>query len=232
MKKILVVDDEPDIVDLVSRQLHKEGFRVLAGADADDALRLARLERPDLIILDLMLPGMDGLSVCRILKEDPRTRTIPIIMLTAKAEDNDRIVGLEMGADDYVTKPFNLKEVTARVKSVLRRTEGRPPEPETFKIDTLTVDFPRRSVTIGKKHIDLTAKEFDLLTLLIKSGGRVLSKSDILDRLWDINRTSAVTTRSLDVHIARLRKKLKPIAKRIVTLRNVGYKFSSDEPIR
>lgn len=229
MKKILVVDDEPDIVDLISRQLHKEGYRILAGADADDALRLARLERPDLIILDLMLPGMDGLSVCRYLKEDVRTRTIPIIMLTAKAEANDRIVGLEMGADDYVTKPFNLKELVARVKSVLRRAQRPDTEPEIVTIGSLSVDVARRTVLVGKKNVSLTAKEFDLLTLLIKSGGRVLSKADLLDRLWDINTTSPVMTRSLDVHIARLRKKLKAVGSWITTVRNVGYRFNTDD---
>lgn len=232
MKKILVVDDEPDIVDLVSRQLHKEGFRVLAGADANDALRLIRLERPDLVILDLMLPGMDGLSVCRILKGDERTRLIPIIILTAKVEENDRVLGLEMGADDYVTKPFNLKELVARVKSVLRRTEEKPATDEMMVVGTVTIDFPRRAVSVGKKPVDLTAKEFDLLALLVKSGGRVLSRADLLDRLWDINRSAATSTRSLDVHVARLRKKLKPLARRLKTMRNVGYKLDFDEPDR
>lgn len=228
-EKILLVDDEKDIVKMLAYNLQKEGFRTIAAHDGDDALYLAARERPDLIILDLMLPGTGGLEVCKTLKKDPATEKIPVIMLTAKTQESDRIVGLELGADDYVGKPFSVKELVARVKAVLRRTGEKGQAPELYETGALRIDFPKIAVTVNGKPVELTSKEFELLKTLIGAKGRVLSRDYLLDTIWGFDNAQEIQTRTVDVHIRTLRKKLKGEAKRIVTVKNYGYRFEAEE---
>lgn len=228
-EKILVVDDEKDIVKMLEYNLKKEGFRTITASDGEDALDLATRDRPDLIVLDLMLSGVDGLEVCKTLKKDSKTAGIPIIMLTAKTQETDKIVGLELGADDYVTKPFSPRELIARIKAVLRRAKEKEKLPEVLRIGKLAIDFAKISVTLGAKPIELTAKEFELLTTLIKVRGRVLSRDYLLDTIWGYDHALEIQTRTVDVHIRTLRKKLKTEAKRIVTVKNYGYRFEAEE---
>jgi two-component system, OmpR family, alkaline phosphatase synthesis response regulator PhoP len=224
-EKILVVDDEKDIVKMLDYNLKKEGFRVIFGFDAEDCLSLANRERPDLIILDLMLPGMDGLEVCKQLKKEDKTADIPIIMLTAKSQESDKIVGLELGADDYMTKPFSIRELVARIKALLRRTKEKNKLPQILKIGDLAIDLSRISVSVKDKPIELTSKEFELLTTLIKAKGRVLSRDHLLDTIWGYDHAIEIHTRTVDVHIMSLRKKLKASGERIITVKNYGYRF-------
>src|SRR5512135_3856382 len=173
-EKILIVEDEKDIVKMLEYNLQKEGFKTLTARDGEDALKATVRERPDLVLLDLMLPGMDGLEVCKTLKADKKTASIPIIMLTAKSQESDKIVGLELGADDYVTKPFSPRELMARIKAVLRRMKEKDKLPEVLKIGDLTVDFSRIKAAVKDKTVELTAKEFELLKTLIEAKGRGL----------------------------------------------------------
>ena len=226
---ILIVEDEKDIVKMLDYNLKKEGFKTLAVYDGEDALDLATKEQPNLIILDLMLPGMDGLEVCKALKSESKTAPIPIIMLTAKSQESDKIVGLELGADDYVTKPFSPQELIARIKAVLRRTKEKSKLPEVLKIGDVTIDFSKISVTVKGKLIALTAKEFELLKTLIGAKGRVLSRDFLLDTIWGFDHAMDIQTRTVDVHIRTLRKKLKSEAQRIITVKNYGYRFNADE---
>lgn len=228
-EKILVVDDEKDIVKMLDYNLKKEGFRVISAEDGKAALDLAEKERPDLIILDLMLPEIDGLEVCKILKREAGTSGIPIIMLTAKSQETDKIVGLELGADDYMTKPFSPKELIARVKAVLRRLKDKEKLPEVFSIGDLVIDFSKIQAEVKGKLINLTAKEFELLRVLIKVKGRVLSRDFLLDNIWGFDKAAEIETRTVDVHIRTLRKKLKSEASRILTVKNYGYRFNYDE---
>jgi len=228
-EKILIVDDEKDIVKMLDYNLKKEGFRTISAYDGEDALDLAVREHPDLIILDLMLPGLDGLEVCKSLKKADKTALIPIIMLTAKTKEADKIVGLELGADDYMTKPFSPRELVARVKAVLRRVKEKDKLLEIVKIGDLTIDFSKISVSVKNKPVELTAKEFELLRTLLKVKGRVLSRDYLLDTIWGFDHAVEIQTRTVDVHIRTLRKKLKSEAKRIVTVKNYGYRFESDE---
>ena len=225
--KILVVDDEKDIVQLIQYNLEKEGYRVISAYEGQQAIKLAEKELPNLIILDLMLPELDGLEVCRILKRNERTAQIPILMVTAKSTETDKVVGLELGADDYVTKPFSPRELVARVKAILRRTGEPKPEPvaETIKFGELKVDFAKYIVLIKNKPVDLTSKEFDLLKTLIAAKGRVLTRDYLLDRVWGVDVSTEIETRTVDVHIAQLRKKLGIEGNRIITVKNVGYRF-------
>ena len=176
-----------------------------------------------------MLPEIDGLEVCKTLKQSSNTANIPIIMLTAKAQETDKIVGLELGADDYITKPFSIRELTARVKAVLRRVREKEKLPEIFKIGNLTIDFSKIKVIIGNKPVELTAKEFELLSALIKAKGRVLSRDYLLDNIWGFDQAIEIQSRTVDVHIQTLRKKLKTEAKRVVTVKNYGYRFEQEE---
>jgi len=226
--KILVVDDEKNIVEAVKYNLDKESFRTIVAHDGSRALELAREELPDLILLDWMLPGMDGLEVCRALKRDARTQAIPIIMLTVKSDETDKVLGLEMGADDYMTKPFSPKELVARVKAILRRTLAAPLV-EVFQLDDLKVDWARHTVAVKGKPVVLTAKEFDLLKALIEAHGRVLTRDILLDKVWGYERAVEIETRTVDLHISQLRKKLKSMAERILTVKNAGYRFVLDE---
>ncbi len=227
-EKILIVEDEKDIVKMLEYNLKKEGFRTLSVHDGEDALDLANREHPDLVILDLMLPGIDGLEVCKTLKKESKTTSIPIIMLTAKSQESDKVIGLELGADDYMTKPFSPRELIARIKAVLRRIKEKDNLPEVFKIGELTVDFSKIRATIKGKPIELTAKEFELLKALIKANGRVLSREHLLNTIWGLDRAVEIETRTVDVHIGSLRKKLKSEGKRIVTVKNYGYSFERE----
>jgi len=228
-EKILIVEDEKDIIKMLEYNLKKEGFKVIDARDGEDALDLALREYPDLILLDLMLPGMDGLEVCKALKKEAKTSSIPIIMLTAKGQESDKVVGLELGADDYITKPFSPRELVARIKAVLRRAAEKEKLPEIFQAGDLRIDFARISVTVKGKALTLTAKEFELLKTLLKAKGRVLSRDYLLDTIWGFDHAMEIQTRTVDVHIRTLRKKLKSEAGKIVTVKNYGYRFETEE---
>jgi len=223
--KILIVDDEKDIVKMIDYNLKKEGYRTIARYDGEDVLDAVAKEHPDLILLDLMLPGIDGLEVCKKIKNDPKTSALPIIMLTAKSQETDKIVGLEMGADDYITKPFSPRELIARIKAVLRRTQEKEQLPDIMEIGGLSIDFAKITVCVHKKTVELTSKEFELLRTLLKAKDRVLSRDYLLDTIWGYDRASEIQTRTVDVHIRTLRKKLKTEAKHIITVKNYGYRF-------
>ena len=223
-EKILVVDDEQDLVKLIRYHLEKDGYKVITAYNGDDALFLTRKERPELIILDLMLPGIDGLEVCRKLKADQELAHPAIIMLTAKGEEADITKGLKLGADDYMTKPFSPKELVARVQAVLRRTQGVSTTKDSIEIDgLLTIDLYKHEVTIQDKAIQLTLTEFRLLHQLASRPGRVFTRDQLLDAISGPE--TFVIDRTIDVHIASLRKKLKTFANRIITIRGIGYKF-------
>jgi two-component system, OmpR family, alkaline phosphatase synthesis response regulator PhoP len=224
-EKILIVDDEKDIVKMIDYALKKEGYRTVSCYDGQDALDAARKERPDLVVLDLMLPGIDGLDVCKQLKKSSDTAMIPIIMLTAKAQESDKVIGLELGADDYVTKPFSPRELVARIKAILRRTQEKEQLPDIVEIGDLSIDFSKISVFVHHKTVELTSKEFELLKTLLKAKGRVLSRDYLLDTIWGYDRASEIQTRTVDVHIRTLRKKLKAAARHIITVKNYGYRF-------
>ncbi|MCK9572051.1 MAG: response regulator transcription factor [Candidatus Omnitrophica bacterium] len=228
-EKILIVEDEKDIVKMLEYNLKKEGFQVTSCRDGEDALDLVLREVPDLIILDLMLPGLDGLEVCKILKKESKTSLIPIIMLTAKSQESDKVIGLTMGADDYVTKPFSPRELVARIKAVLRRADDKNKTPEILKVGELCVDFAKISVSVKNKPVELTAKEFELLKMLLKVKGRMLSRDYLLDNIWGYDHAMEIQTRTVDVHIRTLRKKLKSEARRIITVKNYGYRFESED---
>lgn len=225
--KVLIIEDDKDIVELVWYHLEREGFRVVAASDGPGALRAIAEEKPDLVTLDLMLPGIEGLEVCRRLRRDPSTARLPVIMLTAKGEEVDKIVGLELGADDYVTKPFSPRELVARVKALLRRS-GEPEVEEVFRFGSLEVDIRRYTVTLRGEAVMLTSKEFELLKALIAAKGRALSRDHLLDRVWGYERAMEVESRTVDVHIHRLRQKLGPEGRRILTVKNVGYRFDTE----
>jgi phosphate regulon transcriptional regulator PhoB len=224
--KILVVEDEKDIVKMLEYNLKKEGYGTLSARNGDTAIEVAKKEHPDLILLDLMLPGIDGLEVCKALKAERKTATIPIIMLTAKSQESDKVVGLELGADDYITKPFSPRELMARIKAVLRR--GKEKLPEVLTISDLTIDFAKVAVAVKNKPVDLTAKEFELLKTLIKAKGRVLSRDHLLNTIWGFDQSLEIQTRTVDVHIRTLRKKLKTLSKYIITVKNYGYRFEDE----
>jgi len=213
---------------MLDYNLKKEGFRALSANNGEDGLDMARKEHPDLILLDLMLPEMDGLEVCKAIKNDTKTAHIPIIILTAKAQETDKIVGLELGADDYMTKPFSPRELIARIRAVLRRAKEKDKLPEALKIGDMSIDFSKIMVAIKDKPIELTSKEFELLKILIKAKGRVLSRDYLLDTIWGFDQALEIQTRTVDVHITTLRKKLKNESKRIVTVKNYGYRFELD----
>ena len=226
--EVLVVDDEADIRALVVHHLEREGFRSRTAASGVDALREIRQRRPDLLVLDLLLPGIDGLEVCRRLRADPATTALPIIMLTAKAEEVDRIVGLEIGADDYVVKPFSPKELVARVRAVLRRNRPRAPDEPPLAAGEVTLDVARHRVTVGGQAVPLAPREFALLHTLLDAPGRVLSREQLLTRAWGYARADEIESRTVDVHIRRLRTKLGPAGDRIVTVTGVGYRLAAD----
>jgi DNA-binding response OmpR family regulator len=225
---VLVVEDEPDIRNLLVVNLTREGFRCRTAATGAEALRAVKAGAPDLVVLDLMLPEMDGLEVCRRLRQDPGTASLPIIMLTAKADEVDRILGLEMGADDYVAKPFSPKELVARVRAVLRRTR-LPEGPRPLAAGPLRLDPARHVATLAGQPLVLTPKEFDLLQALLEAGGRVLSREYLLSRVWGYARADEVESRTVDVHVRRLRAKLGGEGRRIATVKSLGYRLEEPE---
>jgi phosphate regulon transcriptional regulator PhoB len=224
---VLVVDDEKDLVDLVKYHLEKDGLKCIEARDGETALQLAKERNPDLVVLDLMLPGMDGLEICRKLRKDQKTSAMAIIMLTAKAEEVDRIVGLEMGADDYMVKPFSPRELVARVKAVLRRGHGQE-GPAIKRVGTLEVDEGKHQIAVDGAAVELTVKEFDLLCALMKANGRVLNRDQILESVWGYSNAVDIESRTVDVHIRRLREKLGKEYKRVVTVKGVGYRFDAE----
>ncbi len=226
-EKILIVEDEKDIGRMLEYNLGKEGYKTVLCRDGEEAVGLVRKEKPSLIVLDLMLPGMDGFEICKIVKSDEKLKTIPIIMLTAKAQESDKVIGLELGADDYVTKPFSPRELAARIRAVLRRGQEAGQIAEVFKAGDLTVDFSRIEARVKDRPAELTAKEFELLKALIKAKGRVLSRDYLLDTIWGFEHALEIQTRTVDVHIRTLRKKLKTEAKRITTVKSYGYRFEA-----
>lgn len=221
--KILIVDDEPEAVELIEFNLKQTGFEILTAADGAEALKKARSALPNLIVLDLMLPEIDGLEVCKMLRRDPATGGIPIIMVTAKAAEIDRILGLELGADDYITKPFSPRELVLRIKNVLQRGRSPSKEPDVYKFGELVIDTPRHLVSWRGRKIELTATEFKLLSLLAERRGRVQSRDQLLRDVWEYN--SLIDTRTVDTHMRRLREKLGAAAKYLDTVRGVGYRF-------
>ncbi len=223
MKTILIIEDEHDIADLIAFHLRKEGYRVLTVHDGISGLEMARAQSPDLIILDLMLPGMMGTDVCRTLKQSVKTAVIPIIMLTAKGEEIDRVVGFEMGADDYVVKPFSNRELVLRVRSVLRRLEPENIEEKIISVGPLTIDLGRHLVTSRDGEIALTTIEYKLLLALAERLGRVQSRDQLLKNVWGYNYIG--DTRTVDTHITRLRTKLGDSGDLIKTVRGFGYKM-------
>jgi phosphate regulon transcriptional regulator PhoB len=224
---VLVVEDEPDIRSLIVHHLARDGFRCRAVGSGPEALARVRGVAPDLVVLDLMLPGMDGLEVCRRLRAQPDTAGVPIIMLTAKADEVDRVVGLEMGADDYVVKPFSPKELVARVRAVLRR--ARPGEAaRPLGAGAISLDTARHQVTLAGQPVELTPREFDLLHALLEAAGRVLSREHLLSRVWGYAHAGEIESRTVDVHIRRLRAKLGAEERRITTIKGVGYRLEPD----
>ncbi len=221
---VLVIDDEADLIELVRYNLSKEGFEVSAAMDGESGLAAARRGAPDVVVIDLMLPGIDGLEVCRALRADDRTAHIPVIMLTAKDTESDRVVGLEIGADDYMTKPFSPRELAARIKAVLRRITPRQQVQELVKQGDLSIDLQRHEVSCGEKLVNLTATEFRLLQFLAARPGRVFSRSELIDGA--LGRDVTVLDRTIDVHIMSLRRKLGNCGDNIETVRGFGYRFS------
>lgn len=228
--KIAVIEDDRDINELITYNLQKEGFEVMRSLDGGQGLFLIQKEKPGLVILDLMLPSMDGLEVCRALKQDDRTKNIPIIMVTAKGEESDVVVGLQLGADDYITKPFSVKVLMARVKAVFRRDkQAQTPEASQSlrRFEGITIDLPKHKVTVGNESVVLTAIEFAILEFLSRSPGRVYTRDQILDNVWKDGKF--IIDRAVDVHVRGLRKKLKDGADYVETVRGVGYRFKEDE---
>jgi two-component system alkaline phosphatase synthesis response regulator PhoP len=229
MSKILVVDDEKDIVELISYNMEKEGFKTVKAYDGEAALRLVKTQKPDMVILDLMLPKMNGLDVCRALRGNPETASLPIIMLTAKGDEVDKIVGLENGADDYITKPFSIKELIARVRSILRRMHDveKKTGQEEFQYDGLEINYASCMVKVSGKQVTLSPTELKLLFFLSRNPGRVYSRNQILDHVWGDD--TFITDRAVDVHIRRLRSQIEKDLENpryILTIRGFGYKFA------
>ena len=226
--KILVVEDEPDIRKLVHYNLTQDHYKVVEAENGEQALKIIQRDKPSLVILDLMMPGMSGLEVCRVLRGQDETAKLPILMLTAKAGEADRVLGLELGADDYLAKPFSPRELVARVRAILRRTNGAA-QSETLPAygkGVLKIDFATYEVIVGGKSVKLTLKEFELLKFLVQNPNRVLNRDQLLDRVWGGD--TFVTPRTVDVHIRRLRKAIEKDDSNpqwILTLRGVGYKF-------
>jgi len=226
--EVLVVEDEPDIRNLIVLNLARDGFRCRTAVTGAEALRAVRVRPPDLVILDLMLPEMDGLEVCRRLRQEPASASVPIIMLTAKTDEVDRVLGLEMGADDYVAKPFSPKELVARVRAVLRRTR-RLDLPRPLASGPLRLDPTRHLATVAGQPMALTPKEFDLLQAFLESSGRVLSREHLLNRVWGYAHADEIESRTVDVHVRRLRAKLGGEGRRITTVKSIGYRLEESE---
>ncbi|HEX6746096.1 MAG TPA: response regulator transcription factor [Longimicrobium sp.] len=228
---ILVVDDEPDISALVAYHLARESYRVRTASSGPEAIRAAELERPDLVVLDLMLPGMSGLQVLEELRRRPETQEIPVILLTARREEQDRITGLRLGADDYVAKPFSPQELILRVGAVLRRVQQAPPAGKggkVVRVGPFTVDTGAARAEVDGRELDLTPTEYRLLLTLMERRGRVQSRRQLLEAVWEV--TANIATRTVDMHVQRLRNKLGDQAEWVETVRGFGYRFRTDPP--
>ncbi len=223
MTRIFVVEDDRDIADLIVHYIEKAGWQPIPFSSGADALGAARHQPPDCVVLDLMLPGMDGLEVCRALRGDPATASIPIIMLTARADETDRIVGLELGADDYIAKPFSPNELIARMRALLRRARRMPPADALIRFGGILMDLSRHTVADQGREVKLTAKEFLLLQYFLQHRGRVLSRDLLLGDVWGYRYTGG--TRTVDVHVRRLREKLPALVDGLVTVKQFGYKL-------
>ena len=224
---ILLIEDEKNILELVKYNLEREGFRVLTATKGNTGLETALREKPALVILDLMLPEMNGLEICKTLKQNEKTRRTPIIMLTAKGTESDKVVGLELGADDYITKPFSPRELVARIKAVLRRSQEKPAE-EILRSGTIELDVTKHELRLKGKPVEITAKEFELLRVLMNSKDRVLTREVLLSKVWGYENSVNIETRTVDMHIGQLRKKIGKEAERIVTVKSVGYRFDGE----
>jgi DNA-binding response OmpR family regulator len=225
-QKILIIEDDKHILRLVTYNVEKAGYKCLSAVSGEDGLKVARSYPPDLIVLDIMLPGMDGFEFCRHLRRDEQLRRVPVLMLTARGEEVDRIVGLELGADDYMVKPFSPRELVLRIKAILRRgeKESAPVEArKALKVRSLVIDIPRHKVSVGNKEVVLTPMEFKLLVTLIERRGRVQTRDRLLADVWGLG--VEVTTRTVDTHVKRLRAKVGPAGRMIQTVRGVGYRF-------
>jgi DNA-binding response OmpR family regulator len=220
---LLLVDDDPEILTLLQAKLGKEPFEIFTAAEGETALSIVRTQKPDLVVLDVNLPDLSGLEICRSLRGEKATKDIPIIILSARSDEIDRILGLEFGADDYVTKPFNAKELTLRINNVLRRVYKEEPVSEGFKRGDLTVDFLKHEVTVKGEPVQLTLTEFKLLSSLLESVGKVKTREYLLEHVWEHG--DGVFSRTIDTHIQRLRTKLKEAGNYIETVRGVGYRF-------
>lgn len=223
-ERILIVEDDKHIAKLVKFNLEKSGYECFMAATGEAALTILNKEQIDLVILDIMLPKMDGFEVCKKIKQDKRLSSIPIIMLTAKSEEVDRVLGLELGADDYVVKPFSPRELVLRVKAIIRRGESEEISKDILRVGRIKIDIPEHKVTVDKKGIELTVMEFKLLVTLIQRKGRLQSRDRLLTDVWDID--TEVTTRTIDTHIKRLRQKLGKMGEMIETVRGIGYRFN------
>ncbi|MBF0254575.1 MAG: response regulator transcription factor [Candidatus Omnitrophica bacterium] len=226
-ERILVIEDAKNIAELVKYNLEREGYKVTVCARGDEGLDKAFKDSPDLIVLDLMLPGMDGIDICKAVRASDKIGSTPILMLTAKGEEMDKVLGLELGADDYMTKPFSPKELVARVKAILRRLKAKTTR-KTHRVGELEMDTERHLVSVKGNRVSLTHKEFNLLKILIETHGRVLSRDYLLSRVWGYEESLDIETRTVDMHIGQLRKKLKSEAHRILTVKNEGYRFDDE----
>lgn len=226
-KNILIVEDEPDAVELLELHLKNAGYNVTVAEDGEEALRKIHKSIPDLVILDLMIPEINGLEVCKVIRKDPATESIPVVMCTAKASEIDKVLGLELGADDYITKPFSPRELVLRVKNLLKRNnKTQQPEKNKIRIGNITVDKSSHDVLVGDSIIDLTATEYKLLMLFLDRIGRVQSREVLLRDVWGYQ--SDIDTRTVDTHVQRLRTKLLSSSNHIVTVRGFGYKFLTE----
>jgi len=228
-EKVLIIDDEEHIVELIKYNLDSSGYTTFEAYNGNDGLKTARKEMPDIILLDLMLPGIDGLEVCKSLRNDDKLKNVPIIMLTAKSEEIDKILGLELGADDYITKPFSVRELNARVKAVLRRINPSDEQNEVFSFADVEIDYSKHEIKKKGQKVDLTLKEFELLDILVKNKGKVLTRDLLLDKIWGYEYVGE--TRTVDVHIRHLRQKLEEDDKNpkfIETVRGIGYRFNNE----
>lgn len=222
---VLIVEDDQDILQLLAYNIQSSGFDVLTSRDGIEALNIARRQLPSLVLLDLMLPGLDGFEVCKELKRDPETKNIPILMLTARGEEVDRIVGLELGADDYVVKPFSIRELILRIRAILRRAESEAGTESIWSYEELRVDFDGHKASVHGEEIALTATEFKLLVELVRSRGKVQSRDQLLDKVWGYHFEGYA--RTVDTHVRRLRQKLDMYSDCIETVRGVGYRFKA-----
>jgi DNA-binding response OmpR family regulator len=225
-ESILIVEDDANIAKLVKYNFEKAGFRVVVTITGEEAFEFLSVQKVDLIILDIMLPKMDGFETCRRLKDDSRLSTIPIMMLTARGEEVDRVVGFELGAEDYVVKPFSPRELILRAKTILRRGQIKQSPKENLRSGDLGIDIPRHRVTVKAREVILTPMEFKLLVILLERRGRVQSREELLSAVWNIE--ADVTTRTVDTHIKRLRQKLGKVGEALETIRGLGYRFNED----